>query len=75
MHEKRFMRVIDRVKSRENLDDAYIAQFKALFKDSKKDEQGRVTSEALIDAIVVMIEKQAAEMQQDEEESKASKQP
>ena len=38
MHEKRFMRVIDRVKSRENLDDAYIAQFRALFQDAKKDD-------------------------------------
>ena len=55
------MRVIDRVKNRENLDDAYIAQFRSLFKDGKKDDQSRVSAETLIDAIVVMIEKQAAE--------------
>ena len=62
MTEKRFMRVIDRVKNRENLDDAYIAQFRSLFKDAKKDDESRVSAEALIDAIVVMIEKQAAEI-------------
>ena len=55
MNEKRFQRAIERVKKRENLEDEYIKQFQKLFKDAKKDDQNRVSSESLIDAIVVMI--------------------
>ena len=73
MHEKRFMRVIDRVKNRENLDDVYIAQFRSLFSDAKKDAEGRLSAEALIDAIVAMLEKQNAEMQEEEEQEKKRK--
>ncbi len=62
MTEKRFIRAIERARKRENFEDAYVEQFKQLFKDAEKDDQGRMTAESLIEAIVVMIKKQDAEL-------------
>ena len=56
MVEKRYLRALDRAKKKEGLDDDYLQQFKLVFKDARKDSQGRVSSEALIDAIVEMIQ-------------------
>ena len=56
MVEKRFLRALDRAKKKEGLDDDYLQQFKLVFKDARKDSQGRVSSDALIDAIVEMIQ-------------------
>ena len=70
---KRFMRSIDRLKKREGFEDAYTDQFRKLFDDAVKDDQDRMSSESLIDAIVVMVEKQDQEMKDDESENSVPK--
>ena len=68
------MRSIDRLKKREGFEDAYTDQFRKLYDDAKKDDQSRISAEALIDAIVVMVEKQDEEMKDDEDEKSVPKQ-
>ena len=56
---KQFMKAISRNKRKDKtIDDEFVKQFQEVFADSKKDDQGRMSAEALIDAVVVMIEKQ-----------------
>jgi len=55
MTKKRFLKRIENARRREMLDDDYVRKFEQLFNDAKKDDQGRVSAENLIDAIVIML--------------------
>ena len=55
MTKKRFMKRIENAKKREMFDDDYVKKFEQLFYDAKKDENGKVSAENLIDAIVIML--------------------
>lgn len=58
MTKKRFMKRIENAQKREEFDENYLDKFTQLFIDAKKDEKGRVSSEDLIDAIVIMIKRE-----------------
>lgn len=58
MTKKRFMKRIENAQKREEFDGNYLDKFTQLFADARKDEKGRVSSEDLIDAIVIMIKRE-----------------
>ena len=71
---KQFMKAISRNKRKDaTIDDEFVKQFKTVFADSKKDDQERMSAEALIDAVVDMIERQDNIAETDSPEGSPSK--
>ena len=58
MTKKRFNKRIENARKRGDLEEGYVPKFEQLFMDAKKDEQGKVSSENLIEAIAIMLQKE-----------------
>lgn len=50
-----------------DLGEEYVEAFKKLFKDAKKDQDGKLGQESLMDAIVEMLKQQAADEEQEKQ--------